>query len=60
MLRLWREGKREHTWRASLENVATAELRGFADLDDLFRFLHQQTDVAPGTRSDQAAEEERR
>ena len=60
LLRLWREGEPGCNWRSSLENVATGERRGFAGLDDLTRFLHQQTDVAPATRPDLAAGEERR
>ena len=60
LLRLWREGEPGCNWRASLEDVATGERRGFAGLGDLIRFLYQQTEGAPATRPDEAALEERR
>jgi hypothetical protein len=60
LLRLWREGEPGHNWRASLENVATGERRGFAGLGDLISFLYQQTEGAPATRPDEAALDERR
>ena len=49
LLRLWQVSEGEKTiWRASLENAHTSERKGFINLDDLFRFLRQQTDTAPG------------
>jgi hypothetical protein len=47
LLRLWRvrsDGKT--AWRASLESAHTGERQGFTSLDDLFRFLRQQTGVS--------------
>ena len=48
MLRLWRvdDGARL-VWRASLESPHSGERRAFADLEDLFSFLHQRTEVSP-------------
>ena len=43
LLRLWREGgEQEATWRASLESARTGELRGFANLDEMFDFLRER------------------
>jgi hypothetical protein len=48
LLRLWRvSSEEETTWRASLENARTSQRKSFASLDDLFRFLRQQTDTLP-------------
>jgi hypothetical protein len=44
LLRLWRVGKEEAVWRASLESPHTGERIGFASLDALFAFLREQTD----------------
>jgi len=44
LLRLWRVGKEEAVWRASLESPHTGEHIGFASLDALFAFLREQTD----------------
>ena len=52
LLRLWRENDEEKGWRASLESSRTGERRGFARLDDLFRFLRRQTGVLPDTDAD--------
>ena len=44
LLRLWQtsdDGKL--TWRASLESPGTGQRLGFADLDELFKFLETQT-----------------
>jgi len=44
LLRLWRAtGEESFTWRGTLECVATGERRGFADLEDLFVYLREQT-----------------
>jgi hypothetical protein len=42
MLRLWRvqEGPR-YTWRASLEEVLTHNVQGFANLEALIRYLQE-------------------
>jgi hypothetical protein len=42
LLRLWQEDKQGNTWRMSLENVHTGELKGFADLGEVFGFLKQK------------------
>jgi len=44
LLRLWqvRSGG-ELVWRASIESSLTGERKGFANLDDLFDFLQEQT-----------------
>ena len=34
-----------HLWRASLENIATGERRGFADLEALFGYLFQSLEA---------------
>lgn len=48
MLRLWRGVTGGvSTWRASLEDPATGERRGFADLDQLFGYLAKRTDQSP-------------
>jgi hypothetical protein len=47
LLRLWPTGSAgQQIWRASLENVQTAERLGFATLEQLFVFLMQQTEQA--------------
>jgi hypothetical protein len=43
LLRLWQETPHA-PWRASLQNAATGERRGFSDLESLFTFLRTQTD----------------
>jgi hypothetical protein len=44
LLRLWRARDGDvWLWRASLENVRTGERHGFAQLEQLFAFLKQQT-----------------
>jgi hypothetical protein len=43
LLRIWQTGDDEScTWRASLEQPGTRARRGFASLDELFRFLRDQ------------------
>ncbi len=47
LLRLWREERGEKiVWRASLESVQTGEKRSFGTIDDLFRFLREQTETS--------------
>ena len=70
LLRLWRESDKEmphqidessdHTekrpiWLASLQSSLTGQRKGFANLEDLFAFLRQQT----GAVSDPEREETR-
>jgi hypothetical protein len=47
LLRLWqtRIGD-ESIWRASLERADTREQQGFNSLDNLFKFLRKQTEIA--------------
>jgi len=45
LVRLWPTGVAgQHLWRASLENVQSGERRGFANLEQLFVFLMEQTE----------------
>jgi len=45
LLRLWQTGSAgQQVWWASLENVQTGERLGFANLEQLFVFLMQQTE----------------
>jgi hypothetical protein len=54
LLRLWQVGSgQETTWRASLEDAHTGERQAFGGLDDLFRFLCQQTGVWSGVKGSQ-------
>ena len=39
LLRVWRAREIKDTWRVSLENAQTHELRGFASLEEVFEFL---------------------
>ena len=43
MLRLWQVGEDAEVWRAAVENAHTGARHGFANLDDLFVFLKDQT-----------------
>ena len=44
LLRLWQTNDQGRTvWRASLESPGTRERLGFANLDELFKFLKTQT-----------------
>ena len=58
LLRLWQVQENEHTtWRASLESSHTGEKWGFADLDALCVFLHEQTTIlADSDRPDRFSE----
>ncbi|MBM4464520.1 MAG: hypothetical protein FJ014_02945 [Chloroflexi bacterium] len=42
LLRLWRVGKEEAVWRASIESPHTGQRIGFASLEDLFTFLEKK------------------
>ncbi|MFQ5435484.1 MAG: hypothetical protein ACE5FD_11465 [Anaerolineae bacterium] len=42
LLRLWRDGEKQ-PWRALLENPHTGEQCGFANLEQLFAYLEEQT-----------------
>jgi hypothetical protein len=43
LLRLWETSDDgEPVWRASLESPGSGQRRGFANLQDLFNFLHEQ------------------
>ena len=45
LLRLWPAGvAHQQVWRASLEDVQSGERRGFANLEQLFVFLMEQTE----------------
>jgi hypothetical protein len=44
LLRLWQtDDQGRPVWRASLESPGTHERLGFANLDELFKFLETQT-----------------
>jgi hypothetical protein len=43
ILRLWCDSEYEDTWRASLENLRTRDIKAFADLSKLAPFLEGQT-----------------
>ena len=55
LVRLWATGvAHQLVWRASLENVQSGERRGFANLEQLFVFLMEQTEqggTAPNAQS---------
>jgi hypothetical protein len=42
LLRFWRVEERKALWRVSLEEPATGERKGFADLSKLFAFLLEE------------------
>lgn len=42
LLRFWRVEEKRPLWRVSLEEPATGERRGFADLGKLFAFLLEE------------------
>ena len=45
LVRLWPTGAAEQqVWRASLEDVRSGQRRGFANLEQLFVFLMEQTE----------------
>jgi len=46
MLRLWRvDDDPRLVWRASVESPHSGERRAFANLQDLFSFLHERTEI---------------
>jgi hypothetical protein len=48
LLRLWRaHGLQGETWRASLEDAATHEIRGFRSLEALMMFLKEVKEGMP-------------
>jgi hypothetical protein len=48
MLRMWRVDTEEGTvWRASVESPHTGERDGFANLEVLFAFLEEKTEIQP-------------
>jgi hypothetical protein len=56
LLRLWQVTVAgEAVWRASLESPVTPERRAFANLDDLFAFLTEETTMKRGTTRDDRA-----
>jgi hypothetical protein len=53
-LRLWRAGGGGRVvWRTSLKSAQTRERKNFANLDDLFDFLRQQTRVSSDADRDE-------
>lgn len=46
LLRLWREGRDEERWQASLHDPRTGERLGFGSVDELFAFLQGQMGTA--------------
>ena len=54
MLRMWAEPstRRPPTWRFSLEDVATGQRAGFADLDGLICHLLALMETAPATEQE--------
>ncbi|TFG72893.1 MAG: hypothetical protein E4H27_01760 [Anaerolineales bacterium] len=42
LLRVWRAREIRDTWRVSLENAQTHQLRGFASLEEVFEFLSHE------------------
>ena len=58
LLRLWSTGAAHHqVWRASLEDVQSGERRGFANLEQLFVFLMEQTEHSGDTADAQSTAE---
>jgi hypothetical protein len=58
LLRIWRvRGEDAHSWRASLEDVKTGELHGFACLDEFVNFLNEiaQEDANGNDKKKQAS-----
>ena len=59
ILSLWLAGDNHlPRWRASLEDPFTGERKGFASLEALFFYLHQQ--ASPGCGHQQAAPKEKK
>ncbi|MBN2390575.1 MAG: hypothetical protein JXR84_07625 [Anaerolineae bacterium] len=54
LLRLWPvEARGQTVWRASLESSHTGERWGFANVDALCTFLHQQSIAVSGSGADE-------
>ena len=60
LLRLWREGRDEERWQASLHDPHTGDRLGFGSVDELFAFLQGQMGVTPVTDGGEEAGWERR
>lgn len=58
LVRIWRPGPRSQ-WRITVEAIATGERRGFANLEELLRFLQTQLNPPPAKpgKADQAHSE---
>ena len=56
LLRMWRSGQDEATWKASLESPLTGERQGFASLEDLWAFLQAQTDIRNNDKTENASQ----
>ncbi|MFQ5399783.1 MAG: hypothetical protein ACE5E7_09320 [Anaerolineae bacterium] len=52
LLRLWRDDEQQ-PWRASLEDPHTGEQCGFANLEQLFAYLKEQTASGTGGLNEQ-------
>lgn len=62
LMRLWRadrepQATQETTWRASLESAQTGATVAFANLEDLFAFLREQTGLAAEFRHETGQDE---
>ena len=58
LVRLWPTGAaHQQVWRASLEDVQSGERRGFANLEQLFVFLMEQTEQARNASDAQSTAE---
>ena len=44
LLRVWHAQEVRDTWRVSLEDAETRELRGFASLEAVFEFLRREVE----------------
>jgi hypothetical protein len=59
LLRIWQaDDEDEPVWRAQIECPSTGERRGFACLQDLYRFLDEQT-AAGSVRDDRVCGDKR-
>lgn len=60
VLRLWRvTDGREPIWRAALQDIRTGERRGFADLDEAWRYLRARIERGSGRLPGEAAVQDR-
>jgi hypothetical protein len=60
LLRMWRENAGRQTWRASLESAQSGLRKGFASLNELFRFLERTADLEPNEKRESRVGRERR